>query len=53
MMEREQLLPQLLVINLLLLFLQKGERLFIALRSLANFFLDFLERKTKIVVRKR
>ena len=30
MMGREQLLPHLLVINLLLLFLQKGERLFIA-----------------------
>jgi hypothetical protein len=30
MMGREQLLPHLLVINLLLLFLQKGERLFVA-----------------------
>ena len=29
-MGREQLLPHLLVINLLLLFLQKGERLFVA-----------------------
>ena len=30
MMGREQLLPHLLVINLLLPFLQKGERLFVA-----------------------
>jgi hypothetical protein len=30
MMGREQLLPHLLVINLLLLFLQKGERLLVA-----------------------
>ena len=30
MMGREQLLPHLLVINLLLIFLQKGERLFVA-----------------------